>query len=161
MDGRPPARRADRARVLRSLAGKAWASPNTALGLALGAVAIMLGARARVANNAIEFLDQPFVDLIERSAVTLGNTIHYAPGRDPDRTVIPRYDGRRRVRLGDHERAHTLQYERWGPFFLVAYAISWLPFVPPAGSRFEHAADDLAEGWGEAAPPKDDAGGPA
>lgn len=104
----------------------------------------MLGARARVANNAIEFLDQPFVDLIGRSAVTLGNTIHYAPGRDPDRT-IRRYDGRAVVRLGDHERAHTDQYERWGPFFLLAYAISWLPFVPPAGSRFEHAADDEAE----------------
>lgn len=148
MDGDPIARKEGRARLLRSLAGKAWASPNTALGLALGAVAVMLGARARVANNAIEFLDQPFVDLIERSAVTLGNTIHYAPGRDPDRTIITRYDGSARVRLGDHERAHTLQYERWGPFFLLAYGISWLPFVPPAGSRFEHAADDTAARWG-------------
>jgi hypothetical protein len=126
------------------LAGKVWTSPNTALGLALGAVAVLLGARARLANNAIEFLDQPFVDLIRRSAVTLGNTIHYAPGRDPDQ-VMRRYDRRAEVRLGDHERAHTLQYERWGPFFLVAYAISWLPFVPPDGSRFEHAADDHAE----------------
>lgn len=130
--------------ILRSILGKFWASPNTLFGLALGTVAVMLGARARLANNAIEFLDQPFVDLIGRSAVTLGNTIHYAPGRDPDR-VIRRYDGRAAVRLGDHERAHTRQYERWGPFFLLAYAISWLPFVPPAGSRFEHAADDEAE----------------
>ncbi len=127
-----------------SVLGKLWASPNTALGLALGMVAVMLGARARLANNAVEFLDQPFVDLIARSAVTLGNTIHYAPGRDPDQ-VMRRYDRQATVRLGDHERAHTDQYERWGPFFLLAYAISWLPFVPPAGSRFEHAADDDAE----------------
>ena len=126
-----------------SLPGKLWTLPNTLLGLVLGVVAVMLGARARLANNAIEFLDQPFVDLIERSAVTLGNTIHYAPGRHPDQ-VIRRYDRSAVVRLGDHERAHTDQYERWGPFFLLAYAISWLPFVPPAGSRFEHGADDDA-----------------
>ncbi|MEO6462483.1 MAG: hypothetical protein ABIP29_05355 [Candidatus Eisenbacteria bacterium] len=130
--------------ILRSTLGKLWASPNTVLGLVLGVVAVMLGARARIGDNAIEFLDQPFVDLIERSAVTLGNTIHYAPGRDPDQ-AIRRYDRSATVRLGDHERAHTDQYERWGPFFLLAYAISWLPFVPPAGSRFEHAADDAAE----------------
>jgi hypothetical protein len=123
---------------------KLWASPNTLLGLGLGTVAVMLGGRARLANNAIEFLDQPFVTLIGRSAVTLGNTIHYAPGRDPD-MVIRRYDKRAEVRLGAHEAAHTRQYERWGPLFLVAYAVSWLPFVPPAGSRFEHAADDEAE----------------
>jgi hypothetical protein len=130
--------------TIRSLLGKLWASPNTALGLAIGTVAVMLGARARRGNNAIEFLEQPFVTLIGRSAVTLGNTIHYAPGRDPDH-VLRRYDGSADVRLGDHERAHTDQYERWGPFFLIAYAISWLPFIPPAGSRFEHAADDDAE----------------
>ena len=124
--------------------GKAWTAPNTALGLLLGAVAIMLGARARGGRNAIEFLDQPFVTLLGKSAVTLGNTVHYAPGRGPEQVVV-RYDGRATVRLGDHEHAHTLQYERWGPFFLVAYAVSWLPFVPPAGSRFEHAADDAAE----------------
>ena len=133
--------------TVRSLLGKLWASPNTALGLAIGTVAVMLGARARFANNAIEFLEQPFVTLIGRNAVTLGNTIHYAPGRDPER-VIRSYDGARNVKLGDHERAHTHQYERWGPLFLFAYAISWLPFVPPAGSRFEHAADDVAERWG-------------
>jgi hypothetical protein len=27
----------------------------------------------------------------------------------------------------------------------VVYAVSWLPFVPPAGNRVEHAADDAAE----------------
>ncbi len=132
-----------------SLAGKAWTLPNTLLGLAVGAVAVMLGARAQAGRNAIEFLDQPFVGLLGKSAITLGNTIHYAPGRLPGQ-VVRRYDGRAVVELGEHERAHTLQYERWGPFFLVAYFVSWLPFVPPAGSRFEHAADDAAESAGRA-----------
>jgi len=127
-----------------SLLGKLWALPNTLLGLAVGAVAVMLGARAQAGRNAIEFLDQPFVGLLGKSAITLGNTIHYAPGRDADH-LVPRYDGRSLVRLGDHEQAHTRQYERWGPLFLFAYGWSWLPFVPPAGSRFEHAADDAAE----------------
>ena len=128
----------------RSFLKKVWTSPNTVLGLAIGTVAVMLGSRARRGNNAIEFLEQPFVTLIGKSAVTLGNTILYAPGRGPDHVLL-RYDGSAKVRLGDHERAHTHQYERWGPFFLIAYAISWLPFIPPAGSRFEHAADDAAE----------------
>lgn len=123
---------------------KLWTLPNTLLGLAVGAVAVILGARAQAGRNAIEFLDQPFVALLGKSAITLGNTIHYAPGREPGQ-VVRRYDGRGLVRLGEHERAHTRQYERWGPLFLVAYMVSWLPFVPPAGNRFEHAADDAAE----------------
>ena len=127
-----------------SILGKLWTLPNTALGLAIGVVAVMLGARVRTGRNAIEFLDQPFVGALRKSAITLGNTIHYAPGRTPDQLIL-RYDGRALVHLGEHERAHTRQYERWGPFFLVAYAWSWLPFVRPAGSRFEHAADDAAE----------------
>ena len=127
-----------------SVIGKLWTLPNTALGLAVGGIAVMLGARAQAGRNAIEFLDQPFVGLLRKSAITLGNTIHYAPGRSPE-TLLLRYDGRALVRLGEHERAHTRQYERWGPFFLIAYGWSWLPFVPPTGSRFEHAADDAAE----------------
>jgi membrane protein YqaA with SNARE-associated domain len=127
-----------------SILGKLWTLPNTALGLAVGAVAVILGARAQAGRNAIEFLDQPFVGLLGKSAITLGNTIHYAPGRGPEH-ACRRYDGRAHVNLGAHERAHTLQYERWGPLFLVVYAVSWLPFVPPAGNRFEHAADDAAE----------------
>ena len=133
--------------------GKLWTLPNTLIGVAFGTIAVMLGARAQAGRNAIEFLDQPFIELIGRSAMTLGNTIHYAPGRGPEH-VARRYDGCGHVNIGAHERAHTLQYERWGPLFLVAYAISWLPFVPPAGSRFEHAADDAAERAAGAGPPE-------
>jgi hypothetical protein len=126
-----------------SVLGKVWASPNTALGVALGAIAVMLGARAQFGNNALEFLDNPLIGHVRRSAITLGNTIHYAPGRAPDDRVR-RYDRSGIVGLGEHEKAHTLQYERWGPLFLVVYGLCWLPWIPPDGNRFEHAADDEA-----------------
>ena len=127
-----------------SVLGKIWTSPNTLLGLAVGAVAVTLGARAQRGRNAIEFLDNPFIAHVGCAAMVIGNTIHYAPGRSPDE-LVRRYDRAGSVVLGEHERAHTAQYERWGPFFLVAYAICWLPFVPPHGNRFEHGADDTAE----------------
>ena len=127
-----------------SLIGKLWTSPNTALGLIFGAVSVTLGARAQFGRNALEFLGNPLVALGGKAALVLGNTIHYAPGRGPHELVL-RYDRSGWVRLGEHERAHTAQYERWGPFFLPAYAISWLPIVSPPGNRFEHAADDAAE----------------
>ncbi len=130
-----------------SVLGKIWASPNTLLGVSIGAVAVILGSRAQRGRNAIEFLDNPFVSAFGRHAVTLGNTIHYAPGWGPER-VVTRYDGTTIVRLGEHEKAHTLQYERWGPLFLPAYFVCWLPWIPPAGNRFEHAADDAAERTG-------------
>jgi hypothetical protein len=126
-----------------SVLGKIWTSPNTALGLLFGAVAVTLGARTQWGRNALEFLDNPFIGFFGRAAMVLGNTIHYAPGRMPD-DIVQRYDHAGFVVLGEHERAHTAQYERWGPFFLPFYAIAWLPFVPPNGNRFEHAADDAA-----------------
>ena len=126
-----------------SVLGKVWTSPNTLLGLLFGAVAVTLGARVQRGRNAIEFLGNPFIAHWGRAAMVLGNTIHYAPGRSPQ-DVVPRYDLSGSVVLGEHERAHTVQYERWGPFFLFAYAICWLPFVPPSGNRFEHGADDEA-----------------
>ena len=127
-----------------SVLGKIWTSPNTLLGLAIGAVAVTLGARAQRGRNAIEFLGNPFIGHVGCAAMVLGNTIHYAPGRSPDE-LVRRYDRAGSVVLGEHEKAHTAQYERWGPFFLLAYAICWLPIVPPAGNRFEHAADDWAQ----------------
>jgi len=83
-----------------SVLGKVWASPNTALGVALGAIAVMLGARAQFGRNALEFLDNPLIGHVRRSAITLGNTIHYAPGRAPDDRVR-RYDRSGIVSLGD------------------------------------------------------------
>jgi hypothetical protein len=128
-----------------SALGKLWTLPNTLLGVVAGGAALALGARAGVGRNAIEFHDSRLVAWVRRSAITLGNTIHYAPGMRPERDVS-RYDGRGRVTLGEHERAHTLQYERWGPLFLIVYGVMWLPGVGGAGHPFEHAADDRAAG---------------
>jgi len=123
--------------------GKAWTLPNTLLGLAAGGVALALGARAGVGRNAVEFHDSRLVGWFGKGAITLGNTIHYAPGMRPACSVR-RYDGSGRVTLGAHERAHTLQFERWGPLFLVVYGLAWLPGVCGRGNAFEHAADDGA-----------------
>lgn len=126
-----------------SVPGKLWTLPNTLVGLAAGGVSLALGARAGVGHNAIEFHDNPLVGWLSRGAITLGNTIHYARGMRPEQDV-PRYDGAGCVTLGEHERAHTLQFERWGPLFLVVYVVSWLPGVGGVGNAFEHAADDHA-----------------
>jgi len=127
-----------------SALGKLWTLPNTLLGLAAGGVGLALGGRAGAGRNAIEFHDSLLVSALRRSAITLGNTIHYAPGRDPE-DLVTRYDGAARVSLGEHERAHTRQFERLGPFFLPVYVAAWLPFVGGAGNLFEHAADDVAQ----------------
>lgn len=126
-----------------SALGKLWTLPNTLLGLVAGGVALALGARAGTGHNAIEFHGSPLVGWLRRGAITLGNTIHYARGMDPGREVT-RYDGAGSVTLGEHERAHTLQFERWGPLFLLVYGVLWLPGVGGAGNAFEHAADDHA-----------------
>jgi hypothetical protein len=108
-------------------------------------VALGLGARAGVGagRNAIEFHDNRLVAWLGKGAITLGNTIHYAPGMRPERAVL-RYDGAGRVTLGEHERAHTLQFERWGPLFLVVYGVAWLSGLGGRGNAFERAADDGA-----------------
>ncbi len=132
-----------------SALGKLWTLPNTLLGVVAGGAALALGGRVGAGRNAIEFHGSALVAALRKSAITLGNTIHYAPGRTPaDR--VRRYDGRGSVTLGAHERAHTLQFERLGPLFLPVYVAAWLPFVGGAGNRFEQAADDAAAGPFEA-----------
>jgi len=130
-----------------SALGKLWTLPNTLLGLAAGGVALALGARAGAGGgrNAIEFHDNRLVGWLGKGAITLGNTIHYAPGMRPERSVR-RYDGAGRVALGEHERAHTLQFERLGPLFLVVYGVAWLPGIFGEGNVFERAADRSAAG---------------
>lgn len=105
---------------LRRWAGWLWASPNTLLGLVAGLVLLLsgggvarergvlefsggwLGERARCAPAAIRF-----------TALTLGHTILGTCAADL-------------AAVRDHEHVHVRQYERWGPFFLPAYAVSSL-----------------------------------
>lgn len=97
-----------------------WAAPNTLLGLVLGAIGVLFGASVRREQGVLEFwgggigrqlarLPQP----LSFSAMTLGHVILAV-----DRSAL--------AQLRPHERVHVRQYERWGPLFLPAYALSSL-----------------------------------
>lgn len=128
-----------------SLLGKIWASPNTLIGLVLGAPALLFGARLQRAGNAINFLGHPLLHVLPMRAITIGNVVLYRPGFGPD-AVVGCYEEPRTQRLGDHERAHTLQYERWGPLFLLAYLLlaAWT-VVARRPNWLERQADRWAE----------------
>ncbi|HEY1329510.1 MAG TPA: hypothetical protein VGI14_21430 [Casimicrobiaceae bacterium] len=94
------------------LVRRAWALPATLLGLALGAIAVVLGATVHrvdgtleIAGGAMAWIPLPF------SAITLGH-------------VILAVDDAARVRCRAHERVHVAQYERWGIAFFPAYLAS-------------------------------------
>jgi hypothetical protein len=102
------------------LLGYAWASPNTAVGIFLGGLGMLLGAGARIVEGAIEFSGGRLGALLASSAigcpfraVTLG---HVILGTDAATLDCAR----------SHEQVHVRQYERWGPFFLPAYLLSSL-----------------------------------
>jgi hypothetical protein len=98
----------------------AWALPATLLGLALGLLALVTRGGARVRDGAIEVwggLPRRMLEVIPLrggvDALTLG---HVIVGREDASLLL----------LAAHERAHVRQYERWGPFFVAAYAIASL-----------------------------------
>lgn len=124
-----------------SWAGKLWTSPNTLLGLALGLLGLPFGARFRRGENAVAVLGHPLLSLLGVHAITFGNAVLYRRGAHPDQTVR-RYDGAGWQRLGDHERAHTQQYELWGPLFLPVYVV--LALLPGV-----HRLERQADRWGE------------
>lgn len=98
----------------------AWALPNTALGLLFGLLILGLGGRVQVVAGVAEFHSgiagrffasrpHPFCF----GAITLGH-------------VILGTCHRQLAALRGHEHVHVRQYERWGMFFLPAYALSSL-----------------------------------
>jgi hypothetical protein len=109
--------------VLRVLA-IVWASPYTLLGLAIGAVGLCTGGRARLRDGAIEFYGGAVKWLIVRLpsgqftlAITFGHVI------------LGQTDAALDVAHA-HERIHVRQYERWGPLMgpadLGCSAVLWL-----------------------------------
>ena len=102
------------------LLGYAWASPNTVLGVALGGLGAIFGARVRIVDGVLEFsggrlgsyLASPALGCPFR-AMTLG---HVILGIDAAALDCARA----------HEQVHVRQYEQWGPLFLPAYALSSL-----------------------------------
>ena len=135
------------ARLLFAL-GAVWASPLTLAGLLIGVAGLPFGARVRVSDLALAFLDYPWGP---GAALTLGNVI-IATGPSLDEqctTYACRARGTRDeiVRLGDHERAHVYQALALGPLFLPAY---FLCGGISHRNRFEQSADRYAltgRGW--------------
>ena len=140
--------------------GVAWASPVTLLGLLAGLAAWPFGARPRLGDRALVFHHYPWGP---GGALTLGNVILHTGASMDEYTLTYACRARQgrgeRVRLGDHERAHVLQYLALGPLFLPLYfACGGIHHR----NRFEQAADRYAltgSGWwpwprpGERSPP--------
>ena len=135
---------------LLGLAGALWTIPNTLIGLIGGLIALPGGARVRWSRRelALVFVHYPWGP---GGAITFGNVI-LATGSDLD-TACTTYAHRAgwcrqpMMRLGDHERAHVLQYMVLGVFFLPLYLACG---GVSAGNRFEQAADRYAptgKGW--------------
>ncbi len=128
-------------------AAYAWAGPNSVLGLAAGLAVLALGGRVQRHSGALEFhgglcgrLAASLPGRLRFGAITLGH-------------VIVGADAAQLAALRAHEQVHVRQYERWGPFFLPAYAVSsaWQLLRgrrPHADNAFERQARALESGPG-------------
>ncbi|GAB4184878.1 MAG: hypothetical protein Tsb002_08240 [Wenzhouxiangellaceae bacterium] len=136
------------------IAGKVFALPNTVLGGIIGLAGIPFGATVTFGDNAIVFNNFPFGP---GGALTLGNVIlstgptlnqivpTYAASEAYSRSGKQPLDSEL-VGLGTHERAHTLQAQRLGPFFLPVYFISGAlnGGIISGNNPFEAQADEYA-----------------
>ena len=128
--------------------GHFWTAPNTLLGLIAGLLGMPSGARPYRYDGALAFRRMPRFF----GALTMGGVILHA-GQSLD-VAVPTYTARLRpaaragrARLGDHERAHVLQYLVLGPLFLPVY---FLCGGVSARNPFERTADLFAltgKGW--------------
>lgn len=119
----------------------AWAFfPGTLIGLCVVPIAMLSGGRCRWGRGCLEieggtvawFLRRGMPWMRGASAMTLG---HVILGQDERLLDLCR----------EHEHVHVRQYERWGPFFLPAYAVSsclawWRGGNPYRENRFEREA---------------------
>jgi hypothetical protein len=101
--------------------GRLWAFPATSLGLLVAAACLASRGTVRRHDGALEVRGGWATLALERwiplkggaEALTLG---HVIVGRSEE--ALRKFAG--------HERVHIRQYERWGPFFLPAYACAGL-----------------------------------
>jgi hypothetical protein len=107
-------------RVLLRCFAYLWALPYTLFGVSAGLVMLCCGGRVRWCHGAAEFhggaLARWFTRLprpVRFDAITLGHTIL---ALDESTLECWRH----------HEHVHVAQYERWGIFFVPAYALSSL-----------------------------------
>ena len=132
------------------VAGMVWTLPNTLLGVVLGAIGMLWGARGRISRHefALVFDRWPWGP---GGAMTLGNVIiNTLDGLDAECLSYAHRAGEcvdPKMRLGDHERAHVYQYMLLGPLFLPLY---FLLGGVSARNPLERAADRYAiegRGW--------------
>jgi hypothetical protein len=98
-----------------------WASPTTALGLALLPFALLTGGRAKIVDGVLEVHGGIITLLLRRCTLLKGGASAMTFGH----VVLARdcfcLDASR-----THERVHVRQAERWGPFFIPAYLVASL-----------------------------------
>ena len=92
-----------------------WASPWTAVGVAIGMLGVTTGGKARRRSGTLEFYGGVIPKLLAVlpggpcvMAMTLG---HVILGSSPAALDCAH----------EHELVHVRQYERWGPLFIPAY----------------------------------------
>ncbi len=130
--------------------GVLWALPNSVLGLLAGLMAMPFGARPTFSGRDLALVFHGF-PMGPGGAMTLGNVM-LSTHSNMD-TLCTTYAHRAKwcvqpkTRIGDHERAHVLQYMALGPLFLPLYFLFGGVSVR---NRFERAADRYAltgSGW--------------
>lgn len=130
--------------------GVLWTLPNSLLGLVAGLVAMPFGARPKFHKRDLALVFHGF-PMGPGGALTLGNVM-LSTQADMD-ALCTTYAHRAgwcvqpKTRIGDHERAHVLQYMVLGPLFLPLYFLFGGVSVR---NRFERAADRYAltgHGW--------------
>ena len=100
----------------------AWASPYSVLGIGIGCIGMLFGGKGRFRQGAIEFYGggtRWFVRHLPTGQHTAGFTLGH---------VILGQTGVGLKIVGEHERVHVRQFERWGPLMGPAYllASAWL-----------------------------------
>jgi len=108
--------------------GRIWASPWTIIALCGSSLSLVTGTKMKVVRGAIEChggLVTWFLKKFARGAagMTLG---HVILGQSEPLLEIVR----------DHEHVHVRQYERWGLFFIPAYAISSIYVALTGGNPY-------------------------
>lgn len=102
------------------LATLIWASPCSAIGLALASITVLAGGKAKWSSGALEV---SFRD----SLASCGARARTFPFRGiVFGHVILAVTREELLSIGPHERVHVAQYERWGPLFFLAYGASSL-----------------------------------
>jgi hypothetical protein len=132
------------------VAGKIWGSPMTLFGLAAGGAGYLAGTvvgthpKVQFGNNAIQFTGIP--NMFGKDEVgTLGNVQLYEGKSTPTTTGRHYVDGFPDMTIGQHEEAHTYQYQTLGSLFLPW----WFALGgESAKNPFEKSADYYGAGKG-------------